>query len=233
MNIIVTGASQGIGFELVRILSANPEHRVMALARNAKSLEKLQLLCREENGNDILILSLDLSIPDFQLRVEEKLQEVMPSVDVLVNNAGLLIHKPVEEFDEKDFDSIFNVNVKSAFLLIQALLPFFSRPSHVVNIGSIGGFQGSVKFPGLSLYSASKGALAILSESLALELKDRKIKVNCLALGSAQTEMLAKAFPGYKAPLSATEMASFIADFAVHGHRYFNGKILPVALSTP
>jgi NAD(P)-dependent dehydrogenase (short-subunit alcohol dehydrogenase family) len=157
----------------------------------------------------------------------------MASVDILVNNAGLLIHKPVIEFDETDIDNLFNMNVKSAFLLTQALLPLFSKQAHIVNIGSMGGVQGSVKFPGLSLYSASKGALAILTECLALELKDRGVSVNCLALGSAQTEMLKKAFPGYKAPLSAVEMASFIADFALSGHMYFNGKILPVALSTP
>ena len=105
--------------------------------------------------------------------------------------------------------------------------------AHIVNIGSMGGFQGSAKFKGLSLYSSSKGALAILSECLAEELKERKIFVNCLALGSAQTEMLSEAFPGYHAPLTAREMAGFVVDFATRGHRWFNGKVLPVAVSTP
>ena len=97
----------------------------------------------------------------------------------------------------------------------------------------MGGYQGSSKFPGLSLYSASKGALSILSECMAEELGEKGIKVNCLALGAAQTEMLEKAFPGYQAPLSANEMAEFISDFAINGHRYFNGKILPISVSTP
>jgi len=112
-------------------------------------------------------------------------------------------------------------------------LPYFSENSHIVNIGSMGGYQGSAKFKGLSLYSSSKGALAILTECLAEELKDRKIFVNCLALGSAQTEMLSQAFPGYQAPLTAREMAEFIVDFSARGHRWFNGKVLPVSLSTP
>ena len=97
----------------------------------------------------------------------------------------------------------------------------------------MGGFQGSSKFPGLSLYSASKGAVAVLTEAMAEEFKDEGISVNCLALGAVQTEMLEEAFPGYKAPLSADEMGKYIAGFALTGNRYFNGKILPVSVSTP
>jgi NAD(P)-dependent dehydrogenase (short-subunit alcohol dehydrogenase family) len=157
----------------------------------------------------------------------------MNKIDILVNNAGLLIHKPFELMEEADFDQMFQANVKSAFKLTKCLFPYFSENAHIVNIGSMGGFQGSMKFPGLSLYSASKGALAILTECLAEEFKERKIKVNCLALGSAQTEMLDEAFPGYRAPLSAIEMATFITDFSLNGHRWFNGKILPVSVVTP
>jgi NAD(P)-dependent dehydrogenase (short-subunit alcohol dehydrogenase family) len=97
----------------------------------------------------------------------------------------------------------------------------------------MGGFQGSVKFPGLSYYSASKAALACISECLAGEFREHKISVNCLALGSAQTEMLEKAFPGYQAPVTALEMGKLIGDFALNGNRYYNGKIIPVALTTP
>jgi NAD(P)-dependent dehydrogenase (short-subunit alcohol dehydrogenase family) len=68
---------------------------------------------------------------------------------------------------------------------------------------------------------------------MAEEFKEESIRVNCLALGSAQTEMLSKAFPDFKAPLTAEEMAKFIAYFTVQGHTYFNGKVLPVAVTTP
>lgn len=104
---------------------------------------------------------------------------------------------------------------------------------HIVNISSMGGFQGSVKFPGLSAYSASKGALAILTECLAEELKDKNIKVNCLALGSSQTEMFEAAFPGMQAGTLAFEMGRYVADFALNGSKYFNGKIIPVSNTTP
>ena len=97
----------------------------------------------------------------------------------------------------------------------------------------MGGFQGSVKYKGLAYYSASKAALACLTECLAVELAELGISANCLALGSVQTEMFENAFPGFKAPIQPAEMAAFISYFAVNGNKFFNGKILPVAVSNP
>ena len=97
----------------------------------------------------------------------------------------------------------------------------------------MGGFQGSAKYKGLSVYSASKAALACLTECLALEFKEYGISVNCLALGAVQTEMFNEAFPGSEAPLDAEQMAEYISGFALNGHKYFNGKILPVAAGNP
>ena len=120
-------------------------------------------------------------------------------------------------------------------LLIQSLLDLLrkSREAHVVNISSMGGVQGSKKFPGLSAYSASKAALQVLTECLAEEFKEENIAFNSLALGAVQTDMLAETFPGYKAPLKASEMAEFIADFAINGRRFYRGKTVQVSLSTP
>jgi NAD(P)-dependent dehydrogenase (short-subunit alcohol dehydrogenase family) len=117
--------------------------------------------------------------------------------------------------------------------VIRTVIPFMTNESHIVNISSMGGYQGSSKYPGLSYYSASKAALACLSECLAVEFTGSGIKVNCLALGAVQTEMLEEAFPGYKAPVTASEMAEYISWFALNGHKYFNGKIIPVAVNNP
>lgn len=137
---------------------------------------------------------------------------------------------------EADWLAMFQTNVLGAAQLTQSLLPLMGqngKTSHVVNIGSMGGYQGSSKFAGLSAYSASKGALAILSECLAEELKDKNVKCNCLCLGAVDTDMLQMAFPNYKAPTTSDEMGQFIADFALNGHKYFNGKVLPVSIMTP
>jgi len=146
-----------------------------------------------------------------------------------------MVNKPFEEISAADLETVYNVNVFSVIRLIQGIMPLLdiNQKSHIVNISSMGGFQGSAKFAGLSAYSSSKAAMACLTECLAEEFKEKNVAFNCLALGATQTEMLDEAFPGYKAPLTAAEMASFIAEFSLNAHRYMNGKIIPVSLSTP
>jgi len=234
MNIIITGASRGIGKELVKSFMHESGHKVVAISRNLAALENLKTECEAFSGKpELMLITLDLEKENLTSELSKIFPSGMDSIDILINNAGLFINKSFSKISGQDFDRIFNVNVKGPIRLIQFLLPFFKRGSHIVNIGSMGGFQGSAKFPGLSLYSASKGALAILTECLAEELKDQDIKVNCLALGSVQTEMLSDAFPGYQAPVHPDEMAKFIMGFALNGHHFMNGKILPLSLSTP
>ncbi|QKJ31271.1 SDR family oxidoreductase [Mucilaginibacter mali] len=234
MNIIITGASSGVGFEAVLELCLSGKHKVIALARSQDKLTKLLEIALGLNPDAVLYpLVFDIVHDDYhglqqfiQTRFEGK-------VDVLINNAGVLINKPFADMDEADFVEMLQSNYIGHVRMIQSTLPLMAEDSHIVNIGSMGAFQGSAKFAGLSAYSASKAALHTLTECLALELADRKIKVNCLALGSAQTEMLEQAFPGYESPVMAFEMGKYIADFALTGQRFFNGKILPVAVTTP
>jgi 3-oxoacyl-[acyl-carrier protein] reductase len=234
MNIIITGASRGIGFELAKKFAGDNTNKVFAIARNKENLKRLYKEIKSENDESaVFCKDFDLNSGNIQKELLPFILENARSVDILINNAGLLVNKPFDELTDDDFDQTFSVNVKSVFRLIRDLLPYFSANAHIVNISSMGGVQGSAKFSGLSLYSSSKGALGILTECLAEELKERNIKVNALALGAVQTEMLGEAFPGYKAPLSASEMADFIQGFATNGHQYFNGKILPVSSSTP
>lgn len=234
MNIIVTGASRGIGLEIVKLLSGDSSHHVVAIARNTIALQKLKEQCLRINPlAKIKIIPYDLSAIGSDL-ISEIISEI-GYVDVLINNVGVLVNKPFEEITEHDLHNTYQVNVFSVVKLIQGLVNYMGKSGkgHIVNISSIGGFQGSQKFAGLSAYSSSKAALANLTECLAEEFRDRNIAVNCLALGAAQTEMLSQAFPEYKAPVTALKMAEFITYFALNGHYHFNGKILPVAQSTP
>lgn len=234
MDVIIAGCGRGIGFEVSKIFSQQKHSRVLALSRNISQLELLKETLEEQDESaELFPFSIDFEQANFTDQLKKVVEQHHFKPAILIYNAGLLINKPISEFTESDFDRQFHVNVKAAFLLIQILLPYFAEKSHIVTISSMGGYQGSSKFPGLSLYSAAKGALAVMSECFAEELKDNKISVNSLALGAAQTEMLEMAFPGIKAPLSAAQMAEFIADFAMNGSKYFNGKILPVSISTP
>jgi short-subunit dehydrogenase len=231
MNIIVTGASSGIGREVVMKLAADPHNRLIALARNKEALRSLAEGCPNKN---ITGIPIDISGPRSSLRELKSSLSVDPGkIDILINNAGHLVNKPFTEQSENEIASMVSVNFTAAAAMIAELMPLFVKGSHVVNIGSMGGFQGSLKFSGLSFYSATKGALAILTECLAAEYADRGISFNCLCPGAVQTEMFSRAFPGADAPVSPEEMAAFIADFALNGNKFFNGKILPVALSVP
>lgn len=232
MNIIITGASRGIGFETALQLCKDG-HYVLAVARNAKGLEKLQNQAASAGiGNRLMVLQADITSEKDIQEIIFTIKSLGNSTDVLINNAGVLLNKPFENISLAEMRQVYELNVFAPFRLMQAVLPFM-KTGHIVNISSMGAVQGSAKFAGLSAYSSGKAALANLTELLAEELKEKNIKLNCLALGAAQTEMLESAFPGYKAPLSASEMAEYIAWFAVNGQKYFNGKILPVAISTP
>lgn len=235
MNIIITGASRGIGFETALSL-CEQGHHVIAFGRNGSGLEKLQNACRASGSDSrLMILSGDLTSEKDVQELLFTAKSLNSRLDVLINNAGAILNKDFEKISADELRQVYEVNVFAPFRLTQVLLPLMGGQSvsHIVNISSMGAVQGSSKFPGLSAYTSSKSALAGLSEMLAEELKEKNIRVNCLALGAAQTEMLETAFPGYKAPLSAREMAHWIAWFALNGHNYFNGKILPVGISTP
>ena len=154
-------------------------------------------------------------------------------VDILIHNAGFLINKSFTELTKDDFLRVYDVNVFGVVELTQIMIPFLKPGSHVVTISSMGGIQGSLKFPGLAAYSSAKGAVITLSELLAEEYKEQNIAFNVLAIGAVQTEMLEEAFPGYQAPLSANQMADYIYNFATTGNQFYNGKVLQVSSSTP
>jgi short-subunit dehydrogenase len=235
MNILLTGASRGIGFETaISLCNYNIENLIL-IARNLDGLNQLKDKCLQLNQNvKIEIIPVDLEdLIENERLLTDKIK--LDKLDILINNAGYLINEPFISTKIEEVVKMFNVNVLAPSIMVRMCynLLIKSANSHVVNIGSMGGFQGSSKFLGLSFYSASKAALASLSECLATEFSHTNIKVNCLALGAVNTEMLGEAFPGYKAPINAKDMGKFIADFAVNGHKHFNGKILPVSMSTP
>ena len=224
-NIIVTGTSRGIGFELVQLF-ANEGHNVLALSRNEKPISNLNL-------KNVTSFSFDLNNEKAYEKVETFISENWKQVDVLINNAGALLNKPFSEITMADFEAVYRTNVFGVAEITRKVLPFMQASSHVVTISSMGGVQGSMKFPGLAAYSSSKAAVITLTELLAEEYKESGIAFNVLALGAVQTEMLEEAFPGYQAPTTALEMAQYIFDFSLNGNKYYNGKMLQVSNSTP
>ena len=224
-NIVITGTSRGIGFELVQLF-AKAGHKVLALSRNAKPVQNLNL-------DNVTAFSFDLGDSKGYKNVEDFINNDWNQVDVLINNAGALLNKPFAETTMEDFEHVYKTNVYGVSELTRIVLPFMKKQSHVVTISSMGGVQGSMKFPGLAAYSSSKAAVITLTELLAEEYKASGVSFNVLALGAVQTEMLEEAFPGYQAPIRALEMAEYILYFSLNGNKYYNGKLLQVSNSTP
>lgn len=224
-NVIITGSSRGIGYELSQLFADNG-YKVLALSRNNMPIKDL-------GHENIESFPFDLSSStDFQ-KLDNFLNDNWKSVDILINNAGSLLNKPFLETSSKEFEDVYKVNVFGVAEMTKTVLPYMPKEGHVVTVSSMGGVQGSMKFPGLSAYSSSKGAVITLTELLAEEFKETGPSFNVLALGAVQTEMLEEAFPGYQAPTTALEMASYIKDFALKGHKLYNGKMLQVSNSTP
>jgi len=234
MNIIITGASAGIGYEAALLLSKDNTNHVIAVARREDRLKSLKEKAKKKNqAANLDYVVGDISHDNDLAYISKFIGSKFKKVDILINNAGLLINRPFEELTADDWLNIYSTNVFGIVNLIRAVLPMMKKGGHIVNISSMGGVQGSVKFKGLSAYSSSKAALVNITECLAEEFKEKGIAVNCLALGSANTEMFSAAFPSFKAAMSAKDMASYVAEFALSGSNYFNGKVIPVSNSTP
>ena len=225
-QILISGTSRGIGYALVETFLSRG-HRVLSLSRSNEHVSSFI----DRYPEQFHYLCINLSESDTS--ISSYLEDLNIKVDVLINNAGLLINKPFLALTDEDWNQEFQANVMTSVRLIRSALPYMNKPSSIVNISSMGGYQGSSKYLGLSSYSSMKGALSILTECLATELAGYSIHVNALCLGAVKTEMLSQAFPGYEAPVDAPTMASYIARFALEDSALYNGQILPVAMSNP
>ncbi len=223
--IVITGASRGIGYASARAFIEHGHH-VVALSRNIEPLKDL-------GGALCTFFPLDLTHEASVAEAVQLIKQKFNHIDILIHNAGLLINKAFENLTAQEIEQVYKVNAFGPMVLTRELLPLMNMTSHVVSISSMGGVHGTAKFAGLSAYSSSKGALSIWSEVMAEEYKDRGPKFNTLAIGAVQTEMLSEAFPGYQAPLTPEDMAGYIRQFALEGHRIYNGKTLPASQSTP
>lgn len=233
MKVLIIGASTGLGEETTRILSKRAD--VPALFLVSRNKEKLKSLKNEvqSNGKECDFLTLDLAeLNDIESSLSSFVKE--KEIDVLFFNAGTLINGRLVDTSISDIEKTFTINTLSFMEVWKAVYPVIKNSSQaqVLTSGSMGGVQGSVKFPGLAAYSASKSALASLCEVLAVEHEEENIIFNCLAFGAINTKMLQEAFPDYTSDVSPQTMAKYVVNF-ITGPRLFNGKVLPVSITTP
>ena len=216
-TILVTGASKGIGFSYVETM-AQAGHQVYAWVRK-------QPLSAQKNIHWI--------VGDIN-KVEDVLPQELPNkIDIVVHNAGFLVNKAFSAITPEELLLSYQTNVLSPFRITQLLMPLLTDDAHIINVSSIGGITNTQKFPGLTAYSSSKGALTILTECLQEEFKNTQWSFNAIAFGAIQTEMLSQAFPGYQAPIGPDSISEFMKWFTLEGSKYFKGKVLPVSTTNP
>ena len=221
-TIVVTGTSSGIGHQIC-IQAAKMNFHVISVSRNIEPLKDI---------GGIESFAIDITNKDSVDEFITNLKSKKIKIDILINNAGYLVSELFGDTTYDSFKKTFDVNVFGLAEITRSLIPIINSDGHVINISSIGGVNGSKKFPGLSAYSSSKAAVIALTEVLAEEYQDGP-SFNVLALGAVQTKMLKEAFPDYNAGTKPEEMAKYILDFAINGNKLFNGKLISVSNSNP
>ena len=221
-TILVTGTSSGIGYQICAQAAAK-NLNVISVSRNIKPLKFLEGV--ESHSLDITDKE---AVAEFVLYLKNK----KVKIDFLINNAGYLKSELFSDTSYESFKNTFDVNVFGLAEITRSLMPIISKKGHVINISSIGGVNGSKKFPGLSAYSSSKAAVIALTEVLAEEYQDGP-SFNVLALGAVQTKMLSEAFPDYNVDTKPEDMAKYILDFAMNGNKLINGKLISISNSNP
>lgn len=221
-TIVVTGTSSGIGHQIC-IQAAKMNFHVISVSRNIEPLKDI---------GGIESFAIDITNKDSVDEFIANLKSKKIKIDILINNAGYLVSELFGDTTYDSFKKTFDVNVFGLAEITRSLIPIINSDGHVINISSIGGVNGSKKFPGLSAYSSSKAAVIALTEVLAEEHQNGP-SFNVLALGAVQTKMLKEAFPDYNADTKPEEMARYILDFAINGNKLFNGKLISVSNSNP
>ena len=231
-TVVISGGSSGIGRATVKyFLNAGEEYRVITFARRIEKLTELSEELSENQRSRFKGLHINLEKPNFE-ELTDSIESFGGKVDILINNAGLLIVKPFEELTREDILRSYRVNVMSVYELVQAVLPFM-KGGNILNVSTMGGVKGAQKFAGLSAYSSSKSALLNLTELLAEEFSGRGIHVNAVALGAVDTPMLASAFPDFKTNVTADRVAEYIYRLTTSDYKLLNGKTIELTATTP
>jgi NAD(P)-dependent dehydrogenase (short-subunit alcohol dehydrogenase family) len=222
---VVTGASSGIGARCAETL-AERGARVVLFSRSA---EKLRAIAARHEDR-MLAISGDVADEAAIARLFAETESRFGACDILINNAGMIDPKPMEATSADDWDRMFAVNVRGAFLCARRALPgMIARGSGaIVNVSSISGVVGPEKFPGYVSYCASKGAVISMTEAMAVEVKSHGVRVNCVSPGSVDTKMWAEASGGAPADMTPDEVAETILFLVSDASRPINGQNLYV-----
>jgi NADP-dependent 3-hydroxy acid dehydrogenase YdfG len=182
--VVITGASSGLGEAAARLLAKEGAKLVLG----ARRLDRLQALAGELSLGKDAILQTDVTDVGQVRRLVDHAVEVHGRVDVIINNAGLMPHSPLERCKVEDWDRMIDVNIKGVLYGIAAALPYMKtqKSGHIINVSSVAGHKVG---PGGAVYAATKHAVRIISEGLRQEVKPYNIRTTIISPGAVATEL--------------------------------------------
>ena len=223
-TILIFGGSKGIGFATAKLF-LKKDYKVIIASSNNENL----LNAKTQLDDKVTTFHCDIA---YNAEVEELFNSLKADslkLDIIVNSAAMIQNQTIDKISTKDFDQLIKVNLNGAFYIIKNALHNMNPNSSIINISSLGGLQGYEKFPGFSSYCASKYGVTGLTETLAVELKDYKIRLNAIAPGAVNTEMLQKAAPHLKSntnPEDIIHIIDFLSDYDKSS--FINGSVIPI-----
>jgi NADP-dependent 3-hydroxy acid dehydrogenase YdfG len=207
--VVVTGASSGLGEATARLLSAQCARVVLG----ARRVDRLQSLADEltANGGKALAVATDVTHCDQVKRLVDAAVQKYARIDVMLNNAGLMPHSPLERLKIDEWNRMIDVNIKGVLYGIAAVLPYMKqqKAGHIINVSSVAGHKVG---PGFAVYAATKHAVRALSEGLRQEVKPYNIRTTVISPGAVATEL----------PNSITE-----PDIAENIHKFYEAYAIP------
>jgi len=200
--VVITGASRGIGEGIARLFALQGS-RIVLVARNRKRLEAVSKGLGLEK-KDYLVVLADLRIGRHVKRIISQALKKFGRIDIFINNAGVGIHKPIIRTTEKEFDVIFDTNLKAVYHSFRELIPLMKKQGggQIINISSS---AGRIGVPNLAAYSSSKAALNAFSEAVAGEIRNDNIKISVLAPASTDTSLMSNMSKKSRTPSKAAK----------------------------
>jgi NAD(P)-dependent dehydrogenase (short-subunit alcohol dehydrogenase family) len=221
---IITGAGRGIGAATAEVF-VREGARVCIASRNLAELKQVE----KKIGKNIESIVADVSDEKSVRELFSTATKKFGRLDIVVNNAGIAyMHEKFSEHSTAEWDRVMSVNLRGTFFCCREAFKSLSQGGSIVNISSLAGIPGSDKFPGFTAYSVSKYGVTGLTEALALEAQKCGFRINCVAPGAVNTEMLHKNLPHLKTDAEPRNIAEIILSLCEDRMAKLNGAVIPV-----
>ncbi len=210
-TVLITGASRGIGYATAELFVKNGWNVAICSRDDSQIKRAAEQLLKTTSNKNILGVKADIGDASSVDHLFDVVRNRFVALDALVNNAAVLHTGNVFELSDSDIMEMMRINVMGLIRCCKhAFTEMKNNGGSIVNVSSLAGVQGTVKFPDLWGYTASKFAVTGLTEGLAVEGKPYNIRVNCVAPGSTDTQMLQQAAPGMKPTTKPADIAHII-----------------------